>query len=170
MSEKQDRAAVRTAAQLEQKYSFGKRFSEILGLIDDTRDKVDSAVSGLHDEITQTSTELSRTTEEISMKVNTMVENGVERVTTTTGYTFNSAGLRISKSGEQVSNLLDNTGMYVKRSTYGGMEEEVLAANNKGVTAINLHAKEYLIVGEGNGRSRFEDYGDFRTGCFWIGG
>lgn len=170
MSEKHDRSGVRTAAQLEQKYSFGKRFSEIIGLIDDTRDKVDSAVSGLHDEITQTSTELSRTTNEISMKVNTMVENGVDRVTTTTGYTFNSAGLRISKSGEQMSNLLDNTGMYVKRSNYNGMEEDILAANNQGVTAVNLHAKEYLIVGEDNGRSRFEDYGSFRTGCFWIGG
>ncbi len=195
MSEKQDRTGVRTAAQLEQKYSFGKRFSEILGLIDDTRDKVDSAVSGLQNEITQTSTELSRTTEEIYMqaeKITTLTDdvnslsnevklkldadavsivvkeelaNGVDRVETATGYKFDSEGLKISKSGEQMENLLDHTGMYVKRSG-----SEILTANNEGVTAVNLHAKEYLIVGAGNGKSRFEDYGVLRTGCFWVGG
>jgi len=45
----------------------------------------------------------------------------------------------------------------------------VLTANSKGVNAKDLHASSYLIVGEGKGRSRFEDYGA-RTGCFWCGG
>ena len=42
----------------------------------------------------------------------------------------------------------------------------VLTANNSGVDAVNLHATTYLIVGN---NSRFEDYGEDRTGCFWIG-
>ena len=33
--------------------------------------------------------------------------------------------------------------------------------------AVDLHASTYLMVG---GRSRFENYGTDRTGCFWIGG
>ena len=43
----------------------------------------------------------------------------------------------------------------------------VLKANNTGVDAVNLHASTYLVVGN---RSRFENYGTNRTGCFWIGG
>ena len=64
-----------------------------------------------------------------------------------------------------MSNKLDHTGMYVKRNG-----QEILTANNEGVDATNLHAKTYLIIGKGDGRSRFEDYLVNRTGCFWIGG
>lgn len=89
----------------------------------------------------------------------------VDHVTTKTGYTFNSDGLTISKSGEEIKNRLDNTGMYVTRS-----EEEILTANNEGVNAINLTARQYLIIGK---NSRIEDYTNGtdgnRTACFYIG-
>jgi hypothetical protein len=42
----------------------------------------------------------------------------------------------------------------------------LLTANHNGVEAKDLHARTYLIVG---GKSRFENYGSDRTGCFWIG-
>ena len=164
MSVKQDRTAARTAADIERKYSFGKKFSEILGLIDESRDKVDSVESGLRDEITKTETSMKRDTEKIEMSVAKMRQDGVSQVVTTTGYRFDADGLSISKTGEEMSNLLDNTGMYVKRSG-----ETILAANNNGVEAVNLHAKTYLIIGSGDGRSRIEDYGTDRTGVFWIG-
>lgn len=191
MSVKQDRTGVRTAAQLEQKYSFGKKFSEIIGLVNDSREKVDSVTSQLGT-VTESMTELSRTTEDVTVRVEQITKdvaelteevemkvdasavsiavkkelaNGVDRVETETGYVFDSEGLTISKSGEQMENVIDNTGMYVTRSGY-----EILTANDEGVNATNLHAKTYLIVGAGNGRSRFEDYGTNRTGCFWIGG
>ena len=90
----------------------------------------------------------------------------VDQVTTRTGYTFNQDGLTIYKSGEEIKNLLDNTGMYVTRSG-----EEILTANNEGVRAINLTAKQYLIIGE---NSRLENYSNGtdtkRTACFYIGG
>lgn len=199
MSVKQDRTGVRTPAQLEQKYNFGKTFSEMLGLINDSRDKVDSVTSGLQDVITQTSTELTRTGKEISAQAERITKlegsvgsitekvelkidaddvsiavkqelaNGVDRVVTESGYKFGFDGLTISKSGEEMKNVLDNTGMYVTRS-----EKEILTANNEGVNAVNLHAKTYLIIGGGeDGRSRFEDYTENnkpRTGCFWVGG
>lgn len=209
MSEKQDRTYVRTAQDIERKYSFGKTFADMIGLINDNRDKVDSVESGLqmvngYLEITDNSTSLRRDTEEIVMDatetvkkelndsisdisnevselsskvelkldaeaVNIAIEQemakGVDRVETKTGYRFDSDGLNISKSGEEMSNVLDNTGMYVKRNG-----EEILTANNNGVDAVNLHAKTYLIIGAGNGRSRFEDYLTNRTGCFWVGG
>lgn len=164
MSIKQDRSAARTAADIERKYSFGKKFSEILGLIDESRDKVDSVASELRGEITKTATQLYRDTEKIEATVTKMKQDGVDQVITKTGYRFDADGLMVSKSGDEISNLIDNTGMYVKRSG-----QNVLSANNKGVEALNLHAKTYLIIGSGDGRSRIEDYGTNRTGVFWIG-
>jgi thioredoxin reductase len=197
MSEKQDRSYARTAQDLERKYQFGKTFAEMLGLINDNRDKVDAVSSSLRNEITNQATELSRTAEEIKLMatkeelskvddqvsslerkvemkldadaVNIAIEqkmaDGVDRVETTTGYRFDADGLNITKTGEAMSNKLDHTGMYVKSNG-----DEILTANSKGVIAVDLHAKTYLIVGAGEGRSRFEDYGINRTGCFWVGG
>lgn len=198
MSNRQDRVAPRTAMDIERKYSFGKKFSEILGLIDESRDKVDSVESGLRNLRTHTETELKRTsegisaaakatqtvrddlgneistlTQQVSLKmdanaVNIAIERkwaeGVDQVETATGYRFNDEGLSISKQGTEMRNLLDNTGMYVERSG-----EAILTANNKGVTATNLHAKTYLVIGAGGGRTRIEDYGIDRTGVFWVG-
>lgn len=197
MSEKQDRSYARTAQDLERKYQFGKTFAEMLGLINDNRDKVDAVSSSLRNEITNQATELSRTAEEIKLMatkeelskvddkvssldskvemkldadaVNIVIEkkmsDGVDRVETSMGYRFDDDGLDITKAGEAISNKLDHTGMYVKRNG-----DEILTANSEGVNAANLHAKTYLIIGAGDGRSRFEDYGINRTGCFWVGG
>ena len=87
-------------------------------------------------------------------------ENGVPKVDTGNGNTLDRFGLRIAKPGEEMENLLDNTGMYVSRSGEG-----ILAANNQGVNALNLTARQYLIVGQ---HARFEDYTEGRTACFWI--
>ena len=188
MSVKQDRAYARTAQDIERKYSFGKSFAETLGLVNETRDKVDAVESGLKDEIAELSTGLRRTAAEVVMQaerigelsaevemkldansvtiaVEKEVAKGISRVETETGYVFDSDGLNISKSGTEMKNLLDNTGMYVKKSG-----DDILVANKDGVEAVDLHAKTYLIIGSGEGRSRFEDYGINRTGCFWVGG
>lgn len=193
MSNKQDRIGARTATDLERKYNFDKTFAEMLGLINDSRDKVDSVESGLRNEIKKQETSLKRTTEEIvakakkelsdavdtlssevelkvdadavSIAIDKKMADGVDRVETKTGFVFDDEGLNVSKSGSEMSNKLDHTGMYVKRD-----DEEILTANNNGVNAVNLHAKTYLIIGSGDGRSRFEDYGINRTACFWVGG
>lgn len=65
---KQDGAYTRTASGLEQKYAFGKSFAEMLGLINDARDKVDSVESSLHSEITEQVTTLMRDSEKIVME------------------------------------------------------------------------------------------------------
>lgn len=67
MSVKQDRQGVRTAADLERKYNFGKTFGDMLGLINDTRDSVDSVESTLRSEITEQVTSIARSTEAIIM-------------------------------------------------------------------------------------------------------
>ena len=81
------------------------------------------------------------------------------------GYTFDDDGLKISKQGEEITNSIDHTGMYVTRSG-----EDILTANSNGVDAINLSARQFLIMGK---NSRFEDYSTNldknRTACFYIG-
>lgn len=185
MSVKQDRSYARTAQDIERKYSFGKTFADMLGLINETRDDVDNVESGLRDEINETSTTLMRNTEEIVMQAKEEMSSEVElkldaddvsiviqqelgnvdQVVTKTGYVFGADGLNISKSGSEIENKIDHSGMYVTKSG-----DDVLVANNKGVEATDLHAKTYLKIGKNDGRSRFEDYGIDRTACFWIGG
>ena len=193
MSAKQDRAAPRTVADIERKDNFGKSFAEIMGIVEDTREEVDSVSSELKDKVSTTS--LSRTTEEIVATATTYTDDSISTFSNSVeakitdkifsiaitqeelsdgldqvkikgkNYVFNSDGLSISDPTEEMSNLLDNTGMYVKRSG-----TNILVANNDGVTATDLHAKTYLKVGSGDGRCRFEDYGTSRIGCFWTGG
>ena len=117
-------------------------------------------------EINESLAELSKsvdatiTAEDIQIAVQTELSNGVNAVTTTTGFTFNGDGLTVKKSNSEMSTQITEDGMTVSRDN-----EVVLTANNVGVDAINLHATTYLIVGN---NSRFEDYDD-RTGCFYIG-
>jgi hypothetical protein len=86
----------------------------------------------------------------------------VESVATSTGFKFNKDGLNITKDNSDISTLIDEDGMDISKGS-----EKVLVADNQGVEAINLTAKQYLIIGD---FSRFENYGENRTGCFWIGG
>ena len=101
------------------------------------------------------------TSDEVQLAISTELENGVDKVTTSTGFTFNDEGLTISKSDSEMSTNIDEDGMSIFKGS-----EEVLTADNTGVNAKNLHATTYLIIGT---NSRFEDYNGNRTGCFWIG-
>ena len=107
--------------------------------------------------------EATVTPDEVTLQIQEEMQNGINKVTTSTGFTFDESGLTIEKSDSEVSTQITEDGMTVKRN-----EEEVLKANNNGVDAVNLHATTYLIIGN---NSRFEDYDNgSRTGCFWIGG
>lgn len=105
--------------------------------------------------------ESSMTADQVHLAISTELSKGVDKVTTSTGFTFNEAGLTISKTDSEISTNIDEDGMSIYKNN-----EEVLTADNTGVTQINATIKQYLIVGK---NSRFEDYGSDRTGCFWIG-
>jgi hypothetical protein len=101
------------------------------------------------------------TPEAVEIQIQNELANGIDKITTTTGFTFNEEGLNVSKSGSEISTTISEDGMAVAKSG-----QDVLTANNEGVKAIDLHAETYLIIA---GKSRLESYGD-RTACFWIGG
>ena len=107
---------------------------------------------------------LQQSADSLKLSLQQITENGVSRVTTTTGYTFDMDGLHIQKSGEQMENTLDNTGMVVRRSG-----TPILQATAEGVVATDVQVNNYLVIGS----CRFEDYADGensrRTACFFTG-
>lgn len=106
--------------------------------------------------------EATMTSDQVELAIKTELDNGVSKVETKTGFTFNDNGLTVSKTNSEISTTITENGMTVKKNN-----TEVLTANNEGVTAIDLHAKTFLIIGN---NSRIEDYKNSRSACFWIGG
>lgn len=122
-------------------------------------ERTDTLEGGLAD--VKKKAELIIEPDKIDLKISEAI-SGIDSIETSTGYTFDKDGLNIHKDGEEMHNTLDNTGMYVRRNN-----ENVLVANNDGVNAINLTARQYLVIGN---NARFEDYQNNRTACFYMGG
>ena len=123
-----------------------------------------TAMESVNDAIQTLQKEVSAkmTPEAVELRIQSAMDDGVSKVVTSTGFTFDDAGMTVEKSGSEMKTQITENGMSVYQNS-----AQVLTANNKGVDARNLHATTYLMVG---GRSRFENYGSNRTGCFWIGG
>ena len=148
---------------------------ESVGELVTTADSIRASVSSTEQILDGLSGELQTTKEEMAamqldsdamtVEIQKIRDDGVKKVTTTTG-TFDEEGLTIDQTDSSTKTQVTPDGMTVYSKGYSG-ESKVLAATSDGVDATNLHAKTYLIVG---GRSRFENYGSNRTGCFWIGG
>ena len=138
------------------------------GEIDATVQKVEkstgSALGKIEDDIAVLTNRVnaSITAENVKIEVEKQLENGIDKVITSTGYIFDEEGLTVSKSSSEMTTKITEDGMRVYKDN-----EEVLSASNTGVDAVNLHATTYLIIGK---NSRIEDYGDNRTGCFWVKG
>ena len=128
-----------------------------------TIDGIQSQAQRQQTQLDATQTELTTLRQDarsVAIEIQNIRQDGVSRVQTTTGYTFGADGLRICKSGEEMENRMDNTGMSVTRSG-----ETVLQANNTGVVATDVQVRNYLTLGD---HARLEDYGLGRTGCFYI--
>lgn len=128
---------------------------------------IEASVSGVRGDV-ETLTNVVMGEDGLSVRVSTLENTGVSEVTTTTGYTFNAEGLTIYETGSNIKNLLNNKGMCVSRIA-GEDEEAILTANTDGVDALNLHSRQFLIIGD---NCRFENYDNGteanRTACFHI--
>lgn len=115
-------------------------------------------------EITRNISQLRQDASEVKISLSAIQNDGVSQVVTETGYSFTKDGLHISKTDSGMENLLDESGMYVKRD-----HEVILQANDDGVKAVDVTVRNYLVVGE---HARFEDYtsgtDSRRTACFWL--
>ena len=145
---------------------LGSEINDTNSVVEELKKSLNESVGDINDSIVDLSTRVSAqmTSEDVQLQIQTELSNGIETVSTTTGFTFNNEGLTIAKSGSEMATQITEDGMTVYRGSEG-----VLIANNEGVHAEDLTATTYLIIGD---RSRFENFerdGSTRTGCFWIG-
>lgn len=151
-----------------------------IGDVSDINTKLSADITGITGEVQKVSerldgvsttlgTQFKQTEENFSLAINQAKEDirgeGASKVVTSTGFTFDETGLTITKSDSSFYTQIDDNGMEVKYN-----DNAILVADNQGVSAQDLHARTYLIIGD---QSRFETYtknDSERTGCFWIGG
>lgn len=137
--------------------SIGASVSSIQESYGKAIDEANSEISKLTSKVDAT-----MTATDIQLAITTELEKGVDKVETSTGFTFNEDGLTVSKSSSDISTRITEDGMLISK---GG--QELLTATHEGVKAEDLHATTFLIIGT---NSRLENYDTNRTGCFWIGG
>lgn len=127
--------------------------------------KVNESTEALNGSLTELTSKVNATmtSEEIKLEIATELSNGVDKVVTEKGYTFDDEGLKVTSSGNSFTTTISENGMIVREGS-----KDMLVADNEGVTAVDLHAKTFLIIGN---YSRLQNYpGEKRTACFWIGG
>ena len=120
---------------------------------------VNGQVSTLEEKVS-----LGITKSDVTIEIQNALSNGVNKVETTTGYKFDQDGLTVSKSNSELSTQITENGMTVSQSG-----DTVLAANNDGVYAKNLHATTFLLIGDTSRFETFTEDGETRVGCFWVG-
>ena len=127
------------------------------------KDQIDVINSSTTQEITTIKKEVDTkiTAEDLTIAINQIKTTGATSVETTTGYTFDEEGLKIQKSGSEMSSLLDNDGLVVKRN-----DTEMLTVRSSGVEAENITVRTYFTIGD---NTRAENYKG-GTGFFYIGG
>ena len=127
-------------------------------------ESIESSNKQFQDQTRENISAIEQTANGVQISVQNIINNGVDKVVTSTGYRFDKDGLRIQSEGTAIENKLDNTGMFVTRSG-----ETMLKADKDGVVATDVTVNNYLIVGD---YSRLEDYNNGtdaqRTACFHI--
>ena len=125
-----------------------------------------NTTNGLASDISniQEQVNLKMSTDDVKLEIQKEMSKGANKVSTSTGFTFDENGLNISKTDSEMKTQITEDGMKIYKN-----DDIMLTANNQGVDAKNLHATTYLIIG---GNSRMEDFtesGSKRTAVFWIG-
>lgn len=125
--------------------------------------KISSSIGDVNDKLTQ----IIQDNEKLTIRISSLEDSTeADKVKTSMGYTFNNDGLKIHRENHEMTNLIDHEGMQIMCG-----DEEVLDVSSEGIDALNLTARQYLMVGN---NARFEDYSneneENRTACFYIGG
>ncbi len=100
--------------------------------------------------------------------------NGVSKVRTETGYTFDKDGLTVSKEGAETKTILNELGLSVKDATGSEDENLLFAGYNEetGETIVkskNMTIEKMIKIGANTLIKDFEDELGLGTGVFWIG-
>ena len=125
-------------------------------------ERIDTGLGNLEGSTLEQLARIQATAGEVSVWMQKVKTEGVDKVVTGMGHSFTDEGLRIQALNSEIENLLTNKGMFVSAG-----EESVLQVDVSGVNAVNVTARQYFTAGS---HARFEDYGQGRTGCFYVGG
>jgi len=138
-----------------------------------------STKAELENIIQQNKTEIEQTTQEIALRITDIETNGVDKIETSMGYTFNNDGLNIDKEGAATASTIDNEAFKVKNKSanenvfFAGYvsDQDSAYRGQTIVESTNLVVKNYLNI---EGASRFQPYvnqtlGGHGTGAFDIG-
>lgn len=140
--------------------SISNSVVEITKLVEDGQAATDASIKSLEERVDTTVTK-----DEFNIEISNILSEGADKVVTSTGYSFDEDGLTITKTGSDISTQITEDGITVSRDG-----EVVLSADNEGVKAEDLHATTFLIIGDNARFETFEEDGEVRVGCFWIGG
>lgn len=143
--------------------TINNNYQELIQKLEETPTEDDIITLNNKVEEIQTSTkQVIKVTEDLQV-------NGISKVKTETGYTFDDYGLTIEKTNAKTKSTLNEAGLEVKDST--GSEDEVLLKagydEETGETIVkskNMNVSKYLTIGK---YSRIEDYEE-GTGVFWV--
>ena len=127
--------------------------------MNNTTNGLASDISRIQDQVN-----LKMTSDDVKLEIQKEMSKGTNKVTTSTGFTFNQNGLNISKTDSEMKTQITEDGMKIYKNS-----EVMLTANNQGVDAKNLHATTYLIIGNNSRMEDFTENGSKRTAVFWIG-
>lgn len=175
---KQDRQGVRTPADLERKYQFGKTFAEIIGLATDLRESVDSVESELRDEITQNVTAITRNTEQIVMSAlesyskTTDLEEFEKTVESELLQMAEQISLNFTSASERITNVdgdIQTVKEYLEKHFVFGVDGLTIKAG-EGEDTMELLLDNDVIRFIRNGREfGWWDGINFHTGNIFIG-
>ena len=150
----------------------------------DTARKAQESANNIQEQVNELQTDTEKVITEIKKTVETtqtnsqyainiaqsIIENGVTKLDTKTGFTFDEKGLTIEKTGAKAKTTLNEIGLDVKDNT-GHAQESLLFAgydSETGETVVkskNMTVEKYLTMGK---YSRVEDY-ETGTGIFYMG-
>ena len=114
-------------------------------------------------QINQTASEIQISVSKTSGRIDDLENNGVDKVTNTTG-TFDESGLSIGKSDSEFSSLLDNTGLFLK-----SRGDDIASYTKDGATLKNLTVENEMYLGYLRVMKATVN-GEKRTHIHWIGG
>lgn len=137
---------------------------EIRGTVENVQKNIKTGLDGVNKDLNEirNSVDTKMTATEVRTEISSVIkEEGITKVDTKTGFTFDLNGLTINSSESDINTNVNENGMKIKRN-----ETIVLNVDNRGVDAENLHATTYLIIGD---HCRFEENkSNGRIGCYYI--
>lgn len=146
----------------------------IKGSIKENNEDILEKIKSTNDDLVKISenvTDIQTATSRVITFTQDIEQNGVSKVKTETGYTFDKEGLRIEKTGAETKSKLNETGLEIQDAT-GSNDEILLKAgydNETGETIVkskNMTVEKYLTIGK---NSRIEDF-ENGTAVFFVGG